>query len=62
MRGGSEVQKLLCFQVKIGSETRQIISGIKAWYKPEEMVGKKLMVVTNLKPAKLAGMISEGMI
>ena len=55
-------KKLLCFQVKIGSETRQIISGIKAWYKPEEMVGKKLMVVTNLKPAKLAGMISEGMI
>ena len=55
-------KKLLCFQVKIGSETRQIISGIKAWYKPEEMVGKKLMVVTNLKPAKLPGMISEGMI
>lgn len=55
-------KKLLCSQVKIGSETRQILSGIKAWYKPEEMVGKKVMVVTNLKPAKLAGMVSEGMI
>lgn len=41
--------------MKIGSETRQIISGIKAWYKPDQMVGKKVMVVTNLKPAKLAG-------
>lgn len=55
-------KKLLCSQVKIGSETRQILSGIKAWYKPEEMVGKKVMVVVNLKPAKLAGMLSEGMI
>ncbi len=55
-------KKLLCSQVKIGSEVRQIVSGIKAWYKPEEMVGKKVMVVTNLKPAKLAGLISEGMI
>ena len=55
-------RKLLCSQVKIGSETRQIISGIKAWYKPDQMVGKKVMVVTNLKPAKLAGMLSEGMI
>ena len=55
-------KKLLCSQVKIGSETRQIISGIKAWYKPDQMVGKKVMVVTNLKPAKLAGMLSEGMI
>ncbi len=55
-------KKLLCSQVKIGSEVRQIVSGIKAWYKPEEMVGKKVMVVTNLKPAKLAGLLSEGMI
>ena len=55
-------KKLLCSQVKIGSETRQILSGIKAWYKPEDMVGRKVMVVTNLKPAKLAGMVSEGMI
>ena len=55
-------KKLLCSQVKIGSETRQIVSGIKAHYSPEEMVGKKVMVVVNLKPAKLAGMLSEGMI
>ena len=55
-------KKLLCSQVKIGSETRQILSGIKAWYKPEDMVGRRVMVVTNLKPAKLAGMMSEGMI
>ena len=55
-------KKLLCSQVKIGSEARQILSGIKAWYKPEDMVGRKVMVVTNLKPAKLAGMLSEGMI
>ena len=55
-------KKLLCSQVKIGSETRQSLSGIKAWYKPEDMVGRKVMVVTNLKPAKLAGMMSEGMI
>ncbi|MFR8068549.1 MAG: methionine--tRNA ligase [Clostridium sp.] len=55
-------KKLLCSQVKIGTKTRQIISGIKAHYTPEEMVGKKIMVVTNLKPAKLAGMLSEGMI
>ncbi|MBQ5915368.1 MAG: methionine--tRNA ligase subunit beta, partial [Lachnospiraceae bacterium] len=55
-------KKLLCSQVKIGSEVRQIVSGIKAWYTPEEMVGKKVMVVTNLKPAKLAGLLSEGMI
>ena len=55
--------KILLFsQVKFGSETRQIFSGIKAWYKPEDMVGRKVMVVTNLKPAKLAGMLSEGMI
>ena len=55
-------KKLLCSQVKIGSEVRQILSGIKQYYKPEEMVGKKVMVVTNLKPAKLAGMTSEGVL
>ncbi|MDY5021841.1 MAG: methionine--tRNA ligase [Blautia sp.] len=55
-------RKLLCSQVKIGSQVRQIVSGIKAHYSPEEMVGKKVMVVTNLKPAKLAGIMSEGMI
>lgn len=55
-------KKLLCSQVKIGSQVRQIVSGIKAHYSPEEMVGKKVMVVTNLKPAKLAGVLSEGMI
>ncbi len=55
-------KKLLCSQVKIGSQVRQIVSGIKAHYSPEEMVGKKVMVVTNLKPAKLAGILSEGMI
>ncbi|MDY3017567.1 methionine--tRNA ligase [Blautia sp.] len=55
-------KKLLCSQVKIGSQVRQIVSGIKAHYTPEEMVGKKVMVVTNLKPAKLAGVLSEGMI
>ena len=48
--------------MKIGSQTRQILSGIKQWYTPEEMVGKKVLVITNLKPAKLAGMMSEGMI
>ncbi len=55
-------KKLLCSQVKVGSKVRQILSGIKAYYTPEEMVGKKVMVVTNLKPAKLAGMLSEGML
>ena len=55
-------KKLLCSQVKIGSQVRQIVSGIKAHYSPEEMVGKKVMVVTNLKPAVLAGIKSEGMI
>ena len=55
-------KKLLCSKVKIGSQVRQILSGIKADYSPEEMVGKKVMVVTNLKPAKLAGMVSEGML
>ena len=55
-------RKLLCSQVKIGSQVRQIVSGIKSHYSAEEMVGKKVMVVTNLKPAKLAGILSEGMI
>ena len=55
-------KKLLCSQVKIGSEVKQIVSGIKAHYSPEEMVGKKVMVLVNLKPAKLAGVLSEGMI
>ncbi len=55
-------KKLLCSQVKIGSQVRQIVSGIKAHYTPEEMVGKKVMVLTNLKPTKLAGVLSEGMI
>ena len=55
-------KKLLCSQVKVGSQIRQIVSGIKAHYTPEEMVGKKVMVVTNLKPATLAGILSEGMI
>lgn len=55
-------RKLLCSQVKIGSQVRQIVSGIKAHYSPEEMVGKKVMVLVNLKPAKLAGVMSEGML
>jgi methionyl-tRNA synthetase len=55
-------KKLLCSQVKIGSQIKQIVSGIKAHYTPEEMVGKKVMVVVNLKPATLAGMLSEGML
>ncbi|MBQ3165410.1 MAG: methionine--tRNA ligase [Lachnospiraceae bacterium] len=55
-------KKLLCSQVKIGSQVKQIVSGIKAHYTPEEMVGKKVMVLVNLKPAKLAGVISEGML
>ena len=55
-------KKLLCSQVKIGSQVKQIVSGIKSNYKPEDMVGKKVMVLVNLKPAKLAGVVSEGMI
>lgn len=55
-------KKLLCSQVKIGSQVKQIVSGIKAHYTPEEMVGKKVMVLVNLKPAKLAGVVSEGML
>ena len=55
-------KKLLCSQVKIGSQVKQIVSGIKAHYSAEEMVGKKVMVLVNLKPAKLAGVLSEGML
>ena len=55
-------KKLLCSQVKIGSEVKQIVSGIKQHYSAEEMVGKKVLVLTNLKPAKLAGVLSEGML
>ena len=55
-------KKLLCSQVKIGSQVKQIVSGIKAFYSPEEMVGKKVMVLVNLKPTKLAGVLSEGML
>ena len=55
-------KKLLCSQVKIGSEVKQIVSGIKAHYSAEEMVGKKVMVLVNLKPATLAGVVSEGML
>ncbi|MBR6908870.1 MAG: methionine--tRNA ligase, partial [Lachnospiraceae bacterium] len=55
-------KKLLCSQVKIGSKTRQILSGIKASYSPEEMVGKKVMVLVNLQPREIAGLTSEGMI
>lgn len=55
-------KKLLCSQVRVGSQVKQIVSGIKAHYTPEEMVGKKVMVLVNLKPAKLAGVLSEGML
>ena len=55
-------KKLLCSQVKIGSQVKQIVSGIRKYYSPEEMVGKKVMVLVNLKPAKLAGVVSEGML
>ena len=55
-------KKLLCSKVQIGSEVKQIVSGIKAHYSAEEMVGKRVMVLVNLKPAKLAGVLSEGMI
>ena len=55
-------KKLLCSKVRIGSQVKQIVSGIKAYYKPEDMVGKKVMVLVNLKPAKLAGVLSEGML
>ena len=55
-------KKLLCSQVKVGSQVKQIVSGIRSNYSPEEMVGKKVMVLVNLKPAKLAGVLSEGML
>ena len=55
-------KKLLCSQVKIGSQVKQIVSGIKAHYTAQEMVGKRVMVLVNLKPAKLAGVLSEGML
>mgnify|MGYP000610673211 CR=1 FL=1 len=55
-------KKLLCSQVRVGSQVKQIVSGIRAHYTPEEMVGKKVMVLVNLKPAKLAGVVSEGML
>ena len=55
-------KKLLCSQVKVGGQIRQIVSGIKKHYTPEQMVGKKVMVLVNLKPVKLAGVLSEGML
>jgi methionyl-tRNA synthetase len=55
-------KKLLCSRVKIGSSVKQIVSGIRKYYSPEEMVGKKVLVLVNLKPAKLAGVLSEGML
>ena len=55
-------KKLLCSQVRIGNQVKQIVSGIKQHYSPQEMVGKKVMVLVNLKPAKLAGVLSEGML
>ena len=55
-------KKLLCSQVKIGNQVKQIVSGIKAYYKPGDMVGKKVMVLVNLKPARRAGVLSEGML
>ncbi|MFR0847645.1 MAG: methionine--tRNA ligase [Eubacterium sp.] len=55
-------KKLLCSQVRVGSQIKQIVSGIRKYYTPEEMVGKKVMVLVNLKPAKLAGVLSEGML
>ena len=57
-----KADKLLVFKVKMGTETRQVISGVAEYFKPEEMVGKKVLVLTNLKPAKLAGVLSEGML
>ena len=57
-----KAKKLLVSQIKIGAETRQIVSGIAKYYKPEEMVGKKVAVITNLKPCKLCGVESQGMI
>ena len=53
---------MLVSQIRIGQETRQIVSGIAKWYSPEALIGKKVVVVTNLKPVKLRGVLSEGMI
>ena len=61
-RAVEKSKKLLCSQVKIGSRVKQIVSGIRKYYTPGEMVGKKVMVLVNLKPAKLAGVLSEGML
>ena len=61
-RAVEKSKKLLCSQVKIGSQVKQIVSGIRKHYAPEDMVGKKVMVLVNLKPAKLAGVLSEGML
>ena len=55
-------KKLLCSQVKIGSQVKQIVSGIQKHYTPEEMVGKKVMVLVNLQPRKIRGLVSEGML
>ena len=57
-----KAKKLLCSQIRVGDEVRQIVSGISQYYKPEEMVGKKVAVITNLKPCKLCGVESQGMI
>lgn len=61
-RAVEKSKKLLCSQVRVGSQMKQIVSGIQKHYTPEEMVGKKVMVLVNLKPAKLAGVLSEGML
>lgn len=55
-------RKLLCFQVQTGDSVKQIVSGVKGYYTPEEVIGKKVMVLVNLKPATMAGLVSEGMI
>jgi methionyl-tRNA synthetase len=57
-----KADKLLVSKIQIGEEVRQIVSGIAAYYTPEEFVGKKVVVVTNLKPVKLRGLLSEGMV
>lgn len=57
-----KADKLFVLQVKVGPETRQVVSGIKKWYKPEDLVGKKVIVLTNLKPVKLRGVLSQGML
>lgn len=57
-----DAEKLLVSQIEIGNETRQIVSGIAKYYKPEDIIGKKVIVVTNLKPAKIRGVESNGMV